>query len=203
VINQLTHHYVLLTPLVTSQCTQALVCYAECWDIFYPTRELQLRLLYSLLFATAAVGSASDTVREHILWATLTRLASRAGAFLRLFPDDSGSSTPSTSEQSAVVSVPVSGEEAFEAITVSSNTHMAANLADPSAAAYWESSGPSGTHWIVVEMQPDVYVEEMCVHTQGQDRYVDVVLSHLHALAHTRAHTHTHAHAHMCPFLVF
>ena len=42
---------------------------------------------------------------------------------------------------------------------------------------YWESQGPSGTHWICVEMQPDVYIEELCLLPQGSDSYRPATLT--------------------------
>lgn len=117
----------------TALRNEALLCYTECWEIFYPTRELQLRLLYSLLFATAAVGTTSDNVREPLLWATLNRLASRAGFFLRLFPEKRPDAV--TEAEVPIQRVPVTGDEAYEAITVSTNPHNADKLTDPMSAS--------------------------------------------------------------------
>jgi hypothetical protein len=113
----------------TALHNEALLCFTECWEIFYPTRELQLRLLYTVLFATTAAGTTSESVREPLLWATLNRLASRAGGFLRLFPEK----RPELATESSMPqqSMPVSGDEAYEAITVSTNPHEVTKLADP------------------------------------------------------------------------
>jgi E3 ubiquitin-protein ligase HERC2 len=53
--------------------------------------------------------------------------------------------------------------------TVSSNEGAAAHLWDNDPSTYWQSSGPQGKHWIRLEIQPNVLVDQLCMQVEPTD----------------------------------
>ena len=70
-----------------------------------------------------------------------------------------------------VVQEDIEGGDAYETIKTSTNPAQAAVLMDPTYAGVWESNGPSGTHWIQIDMKPGVLVTEINMIARTHDSY--------------------------------
>ena len=65
----------------------------------------------------------------------------------------------------------VTGSTAYEDVTVSSRPQHLHHLLDNDTSTYWESAGPSGTHWIRLQMLPGVIVTELSLLCTATDSY--------------------------------
>lgn len=68
----------------------------------------------------------------------------------------------------------------FSTLQVSSNTSDLHNLTDEGAASFWQSSGSARTHWIRLNMKPNVILQLLSINVASNDQsYMpkDIVIS--------------------------
>jgi hypothetical protein len=147
--------------------TEAFNIYLTCFAVFHPSAVCRARLLTTLLEVRGGAGTLA------LLQATIRFLASSKMGLHGLFDarpnsDEQDSGTKAGGENGKEVE----GREAIAAITVSTATHDVDNLWDKTS-SYWESSGNSGTHWIMIEMLPGVAIKslQLCYPVSSGDSY--------------------------------
>jgi E3 ubiquitin-protein ligase HERC2 len=66
-------------------------------------------------------------------------------------------------------SVVMDWDQIVKHLTVSSNESQAYRLIDSSHSTFWQSSGPQGKHWIQLEMQRNILIEQLSIQVEPSD----------------------------------
>ena len=78
-------------------------------------------------------------------------------------------------------SVVMDWDQIVRHLSVSSNDSQAYRLIDGNHSTYWQSSGPQGKHWVRLELQRNILIEQLAI----QVRYIEITL-----LSAVVEHTH-------------
>ncbi|EGD72098.1 hypothetical protein PTSG_11546 [Salpingoeca rosetta] len=141
--------------------------FKQLFKLFYPTTRLQRDLFLEVLMHGKTDVSDPQAEAQPLLLALLSVFSQPGFNFPKLFL---AKSTLVSETAKTMQVVEVEGEDAYEALTVSTNS-VRANALKTSEPEVWESNGPSGTHWIQVQMQPNVYISELTLVAASRDSY--------------------------------
>ena len=165
VVAQLLNFETAATDVFSTLVADASAMYGACFAVFHPTTACRARFLRNLL---RALGNASEGSRSvgnlELFKATVRYLATAKVGLHNMFDADNRADV----DELVLAAASTTGKEvedhaAISEITVSTNTGEGQTLWDTSS-SYWESSGNSGTHWIMIELQPGVVVRSLQVH---------------------------------------
>ncbi|EDQ87112.1 uncharacterized protein MONBRDRAFT_33522 [Monosiga brevicollis MX1] len=140
--------------------------YSKLFQIFHPTPALQQRLFAEQL-GMLRKADADKASFARVVFDSMSRPTFPTH---RLFPSADTSLKEGAAVQNAPVVTPVEGKEAYEKLKVSSNSPTASNL-ELDDASYWESNGDAGSHWIQLNLEPDVYISELVMKCFSMDSY--------------------------------
>jgi len=142
---------------------EVIVLFQVSFGVFYPTRPLQVSLIDQLL-------RDAQNQRVLMLQVVLSVFTLPGSRLLKVFQ----SRKPGSSADDVVVFTPepVSGEEAYESIQLSSNTHQLDKIKSADdLSTHWESNDGNGKHHILVAMLPDVNVTAISLVVTTRDSY--------------------------------
>ncbi len=63
-------------------------------------------------------------------------------------------------------------------LSVSSNENQTYRLIDGNHSTYWQSSGPQGKHWVRLELQRNILIEQLAIQVRVEENgvYLDILL---------------------------
>lgn len=79
-------------------------------------------------------------------------------------------------------SVVMEWDQIVRHLSVSSNENQAYRLMDGNHGTYWQSSGPQGKHWIRLELQRNILIEQLAIQVRREEVF-DFSLSCLYHIS--------------------